>query len=523
MTKRHDKYLSAIQCLPLGIAGALLAWLSLKVRFYHVDLIGEHEDLLRMFDAVRAPTSFLSLCIVSAITSLLTLAAAFSGVIWRRGWALTLIRKANAAVLAWFLFYFWVVLSVSGAIESKHILINGVAPAAYDTFLTRWYYLWLAAAMASLMLGLHISAWRRHVMNFYTGDTDESPARGDVITEDIRIHGQEPRYRKSNISSIWSHLLIIIIIPWLLGFFGCRWGDPLPFGGGEPAVQRLMIVKPKKKKKKKEYILSLDTAIIFNIPDLDDSKIYEEIEQTTRLTYMADANAAHGKLGSKTADQPGFWDGFLDGEVRFRRLEYRGADWDDGMDGKSGADINLLAMFREVSGGMKTALHGHSATIPKLAKAIKGQAPPFVYMTGSGGISVSTRELKILRKYLRGGGMLFADCGSPHWHHSFRGFVRQLFPGQQLSIIADDDPIFQLPFAFPHGAPPLWHHGGNRALGIKEGGRWVVFYHPGDVNDAWKTGHSGLDPDLADQAFQIGINVMYYAQMKYLEATRKYR
>ena len=53
--------------------------------------------------------------------------------------------------------------------------------------------------------------------------------------------------------------------------------------------------------------------------------------------------------------------------------------------------------------------------------------------------------------------------------------------------------------------------------------RWVVFYHPGDINDAWKTGNSGLDPDTADGAFRMGVNIIYYAFTHYLEDTRKYR
>ena len=56
---------------------------------------------------------------------------------------------------------------------------------------------------------------------------------------------------------------------------------------------------------------------------------------------------------------------------------------------------------------------------------------------------------------------------------------------------ANDDIIYRQPFVFPNGAPRLWHHSGNRALGLKHNGRWVVFYHQGDIYDAWKTGHSG--------------------------------
>jgi hypothetical protein len=203
-------------------------------------------------------------------------------------------------------------------------------------------------------------------------------------------------------------------------------------------------------------------------------------------------------------------------------MEYTGSHWDDGMDAGSRADVNFLQEFRRLT-GFKVAKKSESHHIGLLRKYDKGFAPPFVYMTGSGGIRVSSRELKVFREYLLDGGMLFADCGSHHWDRSFRGFVRSLFPSKRLVVIADDDPIFQMPYAFPNGAPPLWHHGGMRALGIKHKGRWVVFYHPGDINDAWKTGHSGLRPELAKGAFQMGVNIIYYAFTHYLEETRKYR
>jgi len=60
-------------------------------------------------------------------------------------------------------------------------------------------------------------------------------------------------------------------------------------------------------------------------------------------------------------------------------------------------------------------------------------------------------------------------------------------------------------------------------MGMKHKGRWIIFYHPGDLNDAWKTGHSGLRPELAKAAYQLGVNLIYYAFTHYLEETRKYR
>ena len=60
-------------------------------------------------------------------------------------------------------------------------------------------------------------------------------------------------------------------------------------------------------------------------------------------------------------------------------------------------------------------------------------------------------------------------------------------------------------------APPFWHHDGTRAKGIRIGERLAVFYHPGDINDAWKDGHSGASEEVAEQAYRLGINVMFYA------------
>ena len=121
-----------------------------------------------------------------------------------------------------------------------------------------------------------------------------------------------------------------------------------PKGSGNPAVAMVRIVKPKKKKKRKKYILSTDSAILFDVPELDDSELVEEIDEDTQLTYVADTSAAHGALGTGGGDKPGWADGLEGGQIRFIRLEYNGPDWDDGMDPSEGADVNFLAEFRNV-------------------------------------------------------------------------------------------------------------------------------------------------------------------------------
>ena len=111
--------------------------------------------------------------------------------------------------------------------------------------------------------------------------------------------------------------------------------------------------------------------------------------------------------------------------------------------------------------------------------------------------------------------MIFADNGGGHFNGSFRALMRRAFPDKRPVDIPNDDIIYRQPFYFPGGAPPLWHHSGYRALGWKHKGRWIVFYHQGDINDAWKTGHSGVKKHLAAAAYKLGINIVNYAFNQY--------
>jgi len=276
------------------------------------------------------------------------------------------------------------------------------------------------------------------------------------------------------------------------------------------------------KKRRKKYILRKNAAVYWDIPDLNQSKVAQEVDEQTQLTHVADRNAVHGNMGAGGGKKGGWPDGVPGGKIRFIRLEYSGRDWDDGMDAASAADINFLNFLRkEVP--FPVARKSESNRISMLARYPKGLAPPFVYMTGSDSFRSSARERKVLREYLMAGGMLFADAGNQQWDRSFRSFLGEVLSGKRLIDIADDDEIFQIPYTFPNGAPPLWHHGGDRATGIRHKGRWIVFYYPGDMNDAWKTTRMGLDREIADKAYQMGVNVMYYAITRYVEQTRKYR
>lgn len=504
---------------PLGIAAALGIPHAILIPIFYDRLLERYRALRIPFDAADA-ASLVDLLMMFSMFCGCAMLIGFLAAFVRRRWALSIARKCYLLVPLWVLLYTYVIFDISGIIQAREIALDGVKPEAVAVFFWRWNLVWPAGVAAFAALAGYILAWRRSVMNVY-GDSLSDAAMGDRVIENVRTNGAEPVYRKSILGSLGAHIFVIILLPILLQMGGCVEPYRVPFGSGNPVVALVKIVKPKKEKKKK-FILRPDSAIYFNVPDLDQSEMLKQVQEMSQLTYKADPNAMAGKMGRGGGTTGGWPEGVKDGLIRFIRLEYNGPGWDDGMDSVSRADINFLQEFQKLT-GFKVAPKGEAHAIRLLRKYEKGFAPPFVYMTGHGGISVSADELKVLRDYLMDGGMLFADCGSPGFDRNFRHFASAIFPGEPLRVIADDDPIFQMPYTFASGAPPLWHHGGWSAMGIKYKGRWVVFYHPGDVNDAWKTGHSGMNPELARGAFQMGVNIVYYAFSNYLELTAKYR
>jgi hypothetical protein len=245
-------------------------------------------------------------------------------------------------------------------------------------------------------------------------------------------------------------------------------------------------------------------------------------EMTEHKYEVAATTGATGNLGKGGGTEGGWPEGMEDYKIRFIRLDHGGSGWSDGMD-ETGADVNFLREFAQATGFKKIARSGESHSIALLRKYPRDGFPPFVYLTGNGGMGRTTQsDEKILRDYCLGGGLLVADAGSLAFDQSFRSFIRKVFPDKPLVDIADDDELYRLPFMFPDGAPAFWHHGGRRALGIKHEGQWVVFYHPGDMNDAWKSpGYTDVSPEMRASAMHLGINLVRYAFDRWNDAVAK--
>lgn len=202
-------------------------------------------------------------------------------------------------------------------------------------------------------------------------------------------------------------------------------------------------------------------------------------------------------------------------------IKYDGDGWDDGLGKKEAAPGNLLRRFHALFGA-PVATNAVVMDVSTIARTGIENAGPLLIMTGVGEIKMSDIDIKRLKGVLLSGGTLLAIAGSPQWHNSFIRFSRKLFPDTQLRAIADDDALMQTPYALQSGAPALWHHGSYLTGGIKHEGRWLVIYHAGDLDDAWKTGHSGTGRDRADKAYSFGVNVLCYAYQHYYQVRRKH-
>jgi len=78
------------------------------------------------------------------------------------------------------------------------------------------------------------------------------------------------------------------------------------------------------------------------------------------------------------------------------------------------------------------------------------------------------------------------------------------------------------PFEVP-SLPIVVAHGGTLPLGWKIDGRWVAYYHPGALTDAWRDDHAGIRKDVWSPA-TAGANIIFYAYAekdKWLSAQEK--
>lgn len=341
---------------------------------------------------------------------------------------------------------------------------------------------------------------------------DEIPS-GDRCFENLRVHGQDARYNRSSVISFILHVLVLFG-PFFLVFRGC--GRVLPPGktGSDGVPQVTTAVKVLKQEK---VITCTSSPIIRKVAELTNSTVLEQVDMVTEKTHERRMGKV-GRPGTGSGQSSGYPGGRGD-PIRFFRLRYACPGWDDGSDhpGCGHGDSRLLRWIRTIV-EMKTAPAGEAITADELDGFQLRFEPPLLFITGESSFYFNTKERSILREYcLKRGGMILADAGSAAWGRCLRQELEILFGPGRLATISDDDLILQYPFTFPHGIDPLTAHDGTRAMGIKENGRWIVFYHPGDLNDGWKEPPQ-IRSSLVDSTFRLTWNILNYSFLhKYLD------
>lgn len=137
---------------------------------------------------------------------------------------------------------------------------------------------------------------------------------------------------------------------------------------------------------------------------------------------------------------------------------------------------------------------------------------PFIYVTGHGDIRFSDQDRIRLRRYLIGGGFLWAD-DNYGLDKSFREEMRIMFPENPLTEIPSNHPIYTSYYPLK-GLPKIHEHDGKSAqgFGIFFEGRLIVFYSfSSDVGDGMEDLNVHNDGELLHEtALKMGINVLYW-------------
>lgn len=366
-----------------------------------------------------------------------------------------------------------------------------------------------AGAFGAFFIGLTWAVW------WIDRETKrEKPPAGEKRIWDPRrlaawyFGKKNPKLRQSVFTLISYTCIYGLVFLVLTRLNGCAIYEA-PLGGGEEKQLR-QIVKIQKVIKKK-YVINPYSSVLFNPPPIDDVEL--DVLEVTEHLY---------KIGQGKTDGAGYSAGTTRGKVRFIRLKYSGGDWEQDM--SRGSDLNLLTEYG-VRTGQPVSDRPEPMEISRLRAFPARKSPPMVYMTGQQGINVSDGEVKILRKYLlENHGMLFADNGgSSGWEGQFVSMMQRVLPKVEPISVYLDHTIHRIPYPLPR-LPIVAPHGRSNALGWVVDGRLAVYYHPGDIGDAWADGHSGVSREIWESCYQLGINVISYAHAEYnkwLEATKE--
>jgi hypothetical protein len=407
---------------------------------------------------------------------------------------------------------FWAALSVL-TIAGWQLALAAADWAVWDAFRA---HLARYGTVGLFVLGLSWVVWcvDRAAQRLEARRRKGSPKERTWNPLDIQAwyYGRRAGKLNQSMAALIGYSFLFLLAVLLFGQMrGCKEIYELPAGGGQQKTiaQTVRVQKIIRKK----YVVNPYSAILFEVPPIDEVKL--NLNEATEHAYT---------IGYGQGTGAGFGGGTARGKVQFIRLEYAGSDWDRNFG--IGGDQNMLMEY-----GIRTqhrvADKTESRRIAQLQNFPLDKSPPLVFMTGDRDISLSNSEVRILRDYLlRKHGMIMADnCGSRHFHNQFLSMMSRVLPEIRPVPVPLDDLIHRVPYQLPF-LPYVAPHGGKEALGWWKDGRWVCYYHPGDIGDAWRDDHAGVKAGIWEACYQLGTNIIFYAHAEYskwLEAQKKDR
>lgn len=326
-------------------------------------------------------------------------------------------------------------------------------------------------------------------------------------------YGRSSQRLRQSLAMFGAYSLLFVVIYILAHLQFANAGEnefDLPAGGGSESIKASSVKVQKVVRKK--YVINPYSSILFAAPPPID-QIVVNLKDETANRYQA--GKGDGGLGEGEGDGGGFGGGTGKGKWRFIRLKHSDKYWDKNFG--IGGDRNLLAelLAREPKMQGKVADETEAIDIAVLGTFPPRKSPPLVYVGGANSFNPSAAERKILKQFvIEKHGMILGDnLGGSGFHSNFKAVMDEI-TGVTSVVIPRDDRIHERPFSLPR-FPFVVAHGGTAPLGWKVDGRWAVYYHPGALSDAWRDDRAGIKKDVADDCFQLGINILYYAYREY--------
>lgn len=325
-------------------------------------------------------------------------------------------------------------------------------------------------------------------------------------------YGRNAQRLKQSLLNLGLYTFAFLLVYWIAGLFHFVSAvEPyeLPEGGGQEMMRQTVQVR---KVVRKKFVVNPFSSFRFSPPPIDQIDVKLLDESRNEYVVGQGSEGGDGEVGDGSGKGAGFGAGTGKGKIRLIRIKHGDRFWDKNFG--IGGDKNMLAEYRTRT-RQKVADDPESIEISQLPAFPPKQSPPLIYVVGATTFSPSSSEQKILRDYLteRHGMILGDNIGGRGFHQHFVAAMNAI-TGTTPVPIPRDDRIHQSPYRLPD-LPIVVAHGGTVPLGWKLDGRWVVYYHPGALSDAWRDDHAGIRREIYEMCYQLGVNILFYAHREY--------